>query len=183
MASRDPGVRVLRATRAHLDRLTDLFMSYLAFYRRAHTRDDVRAYLAERMAHKESVIFLAVEGSGAGTELLGFVQLYPTFSSLRLSRMWVLNDLFTVPEARRRGVGHLLIAAARTMAVGTSATHLELLTHRDNVVAQRVYESAGFRRDDQYWRYGQDLVRAEEPVFSGLNAGGAGCVGTVAHSP
>lgn len=167
MASRDRGIRVLRATRAHLDALTDLFVPYLAFYRREHDRDRVREFLSERLARKESVIFVAIEGTGSNASTVGFVQLYPTFSSLRLSRMWVLNDLYTAPDARRRGVAHLLISAARTMAVGTSATHLELLTARDNHAAQRVYESAGFCRDEQFCRYGQDLVRREEPVFSG----------------
>lgn len=167
MASDDSGVRVLRATRTHLDTLTDLFVAYLAFYRHVHARERVREFLAERLARKESVIFVALEGKGANSSAVGFVQLYPTYSSLRLSRMWVLNDLYTVPDARRHGVAHLLIAAARTMALGTSATHLELLTHRDNRVARRVYESAGFVLDAEFCRYGQDLVRRDEPVFSG----------------
>jgi ribosomal protein S18 acetylase RimI-like enzyme len=167
MTTRDHSVRVVRATRTHLDALTSLFAAYLVFYHRQHAPERVREFLSDRLTRRESVIFVALQGAGARTVAVGFVQLYPSFSSLRLSRMWVLNDLYTVPEARRRGVGHLLIAAARTMAVASSATHLELLTRRDNHAARRVYESAGFCLDDEFCRYGHDLVRRDEPLFSG----------------
>ena len=50
--------------------------------------------------------FVAVaDGTG-----VGFVQLYPTFTSIGAKRAWVLNDLFVVPEARRRGVRRLVFA-------------------------------------------------------------------------
>ncbi len=165
MAPRNDNVRVLRATRRHLDMLTELFDAYLTFYRQAHTCDCIRAYLAARIARKESAIFIALEGMGSEMRAVGFAQLYPTFSSLRLSRMWVLNDLYTIPSRRRTGVAHLLLAAARTMAVGTSATHVELLTERTNRAAQRVYESVGYRRDECFYRYEQELVDAEHPAI------------------
>ncbi|MGH7670193.1 MAG: GNAT family N-acetyltransferase [Gemmatimonadaceae bacterium] len=157
--------RVVRATRKHLEMLTELFYAYLSFYRCDQDRERVKTFLAARLLRKESALFVALEGTGAMTRAVGFAQLYPTFSSLRLSRMWVLNDLYTVPDRRRLGVAHLLLAAAHTMAVGTSASHLELITERSNGGAQRVYESVGFRRDDRSCRYEQDLVDAEHPAM------------------
>jgi ribosomal protein S18 acetylase RimI-like enzyme len=70
-----------------------------------------------------------------------------------------------VADRRRNGVAHLLLAAARTMAVGTSATHVELLTERTNRAAQRVYESVGYRKDELFYRYEQDLIDAEHPAM------------------
>ncbi len=157
--------RVVRATRRHLEMLTELFHSYLSFYRCDHDRERVKTFLTARLLRKESAMFVALEGTGAATRAVGFAQLYPTFSSLRLSRMWVLNDLYTRPEYRRHGVAHLLLAAARTMAVGTSASHLELITERANGAAQRVYESVGFQRDERFCRYEQELVDAEHPAM------------------
>jgi ribosomal protein S18 acetylase RimI-like enzyme len=157
--------RVVRATRKHLEMLTELFDSYLSFYRCNHDRERVKTFLTARLLRKESALFVALEGTGSATRAVGFAQLYPTFSSLRLSRMWVLNDLYTIPSCRRSGVAHLLLAAAHTMAVGTSASHLELITERSNGAAQRVYESVGFRRDDRFCRYEQELVDAEHPAM------------------
>lgn len=166
MATRNSGsIRVVRVTRKHMEMVADLFHAYLSFYRRDHDRDAIRAFLAARLMRKESAIFVALEGSGHDTHAVGFAQLYPTFSSLRLSRMWVLNDLYVIPGRRRCGVAHLLLAAARTMAVGTCATHMELITERTNLGAQRVYESVGFRRDDRFCRWEQELTDAEHPAM------------------
>jgi ribosomal protein S18 acetylase RimI-like enzyme len=165
MSTRSSNIRVVRATRKHLEMLAELFQAYLAFYRRGHDRERIKTFLAARMLRKESAIFIALEGTADETRAVGFAQLYPTFSSLRLSRMWVLNDLYTVADRRRNGVAHLLLAAARTMAVGTSATHVELLTERTNRAAQRVYESVGYRKDELFYRYEQDLIDAEHPAM------------------
>jgi len=159
MATRAPTVRVVRATRKHLDILTEVFIAYLTFYRRLIDRGRVREFLAERIARKESVVFLAIESTPEGPRAVGFAQLYPTFSSLQQARAWVLNDLFTIPSRRRSGVAHLLLSAARTMAVGTSACYIEMVSGRGNHTAARVYESVGYRRDDSTSRFELDLKR------------------------
>jgi GNAT superfamily N-acetyltransferase len=38
-------------------------------------------------------------------------QLYPSFSSGAMARIFILNDLFVAPEARRRGAGSALLEA------------------------------------------------------------------------
>jgi ribosomal protein S18 acetylase RimI-like enzyme len=45
------------------------------------------------------------------------------------------------------------MARARRLAEETGACGLELATARSNTVAQRLYESLGYRRDDQFLRY------------------------------
>jgi GNAT superfamily N-acetyltransferase len=86
---------------------------------------------------------------------VGFVQLYPLFSSTapRPRRLWLLNDLYVAPEARGGGTGRALMARARRLAEETDAGGLELATARGNLGAQRLYESLGYRRDDGFFRY------------------------------
>ena len=81
---------------------------------------------------------------------LGLVQLYPSFSSVRLRRLWILNDLYVVPEARKEGVGRALMERARRLAVETNAVALQLETAKTNASARRLYESLGYVRDDIY---------------------------------
>ncbi|MHB1861602.1 MAG: GNAT family N-acetyltransferase [Gemmatimonadaceae bacterium] len=151
-------IRIARATRSHLSALVELFSAYREFY--GCTTDSRRAheFLLERIRGEESMILLALEGSGAAERAVGFVQLYPSFSSLRMARMWVLNDFYTRPDCRRQGVGHLLLGAARSLAAGSGASYIELLTARGNRAARRVYESVGYRADQQYCRYTLDLA-------------------------
>ena len=146
-----PVTTIREATLADVGLLAPLFDAYRQFYERPANLELSRAFLADRLEGGESVVFLAEE-EGAG---LGFVQLYPLFSSTALSprRLWLLNDLFVVPAARGRGIGRELLSRARRLAEDTGSCGLELVTGRTNLSAQALYESAGYRRDDEFRRY------------------------------
>jgi GNAT superfamily N-acetyltransferase len=107
------------------------------------------------LENNESVVFIARDASGG--ETLGFAQLYPLFSSTQMKPVWLLNDLFVVPAARRRGVAKALMNATEAFARETGANQLMLSTHVNNRTAQRVYEAAGWRRDDEFYTYLRDL--------------------------
>lgn len=147
-------LQALRATTIHLDAVAKLFDGYRGFYGQSSNLEQSRTFIAERMAGNESAIFLVEDESG---EALGFVQLYPTFSSIDAHRTWLLSDLFTTPAARGRGVGRLLMNAARDFAVETGAKGLVLETATDNFTAQGLYESLGWVRDTGYYTYTLDL--------------------------
>lgn len=144
-------IAIREATPGDVERLTPLFDAYRQFYERPPDLEQCRAFLTMRLQRSESVIFLAEED---GT-LLGFMQLYPLFSSTsaRPGRLWLLNDLFVVPAARGRGVGRELMNRARRLAEDTQACGLELATARTNSRAQSLYESLGYHRDDDFFRY------------------------------
>ena len=147
-------IKALRADTAQLDAVAQLFDAYRGFYKQPSNLEQSRAFIAERMAAGESAIFLAQDEHG---EALGFVQLYPTFSSIDAHRTWLLSDLFTTPAARGRGVGRLLMNTARAFALETGAKGLVLETATDNYTAQGLYESLGYVRDTGYYTYMLDL--------------------------
>ena len=148
MPDRSNQARVVLATPHDVDRLVPLFEGYRQFYRRPPDPRSARRFLVERMERAESTVFLAHE---AGVDV-GFAQLYPTFASLSMRPWWVLNDLYVVPEARRRGIASLLLAQAKALAHETGAEGLSLETARDNP-AQKLYESEGWKRDEVFLHY------------------------------
>ena len=147
-------IKALRADTAQLDAVAQLFDAYRGFYEQPSNLAQSRAFIAERMAAGESAIFFAQDEHG---EVLGFVQLYPTFSSIDAHRTWLLSDLFTTPAARGRGVGRMLMNTARAFALETGAKGLVLETATDNFTAQGLYESLGYVRDTGYYTYVLDL--------------------------
>ncbi|MBN3965449.1 GNAT family N-acetyltransferase [Pseudomonas gregormendelii] len=147
-------LHALRADASHLDLIAPLFDAYRVFYRQPSNLAQSRAFIAERIARDESVIFLAQDDTG---EALGFVQLFPTFSSIDAHRTWLLGDLFTTANARGRGVGTLLMNTARSFAVLSGGKGMVLETATDNLNAQRLYESLGYVRDSGYYTYCLDL--------------------------
>ena len=143
-------LRIIRATPEDGTRIAPLFDAYRQFYKHKSDLAGARAFISDRLHNNESVIFLAVADDD---EALGFVQLYPCFSSTAMNRLWILNDLFVLPEARRHGAAKALMDRARAWAVETHADGLWLETAVDNHPAQRLYESLGWKRDNDYFRY------------------------------
>jgi GNAT superfamily N-acetyltransferase len=143
---------IKRATVSDLDDAAPLFDAYRQFYGQRSDAPAARAFLDERLRRDESVIFLALAGDDGG-EALGFTQLYPSFSSVSLKRLWILNDLFVGPGVRRGGVGRRLLERAREWAIETEAKGLVLATAVTNSTAQALYESCGWRRDDEFQHY------------------------------
>jgi GNAT superfamily N-acetyltransferase len=142
-------VTITRAALDHLDILTPLFDGYRQFYQQPSDLAGARQFLSERLSKNESVIFLALDGDTG----LGFTQLYPSFSSVSMKRLWILNDLFVAPEARKRGVGEALMERARQFAIETGAKGLMLETAIDNYTAQRLYERMGWQRENDSYVY------------------------------
>ncbi|WP_085706930.1 GNAT family N-acetyltransferase [Pseudomonas sp. B35(2017)] len=147
-------LRTLRADASHLDAVAALFDAYRGFYGQPSDLAQSRAFIAERLAAGESAIYIAQDADG---QALGFVQLYPSFSSIDAHRTWLLSDLFTTPAARGRGAGRLLMNTARDFAVQSGAKGLVLETATDNFTAQGLYESLGWVRDTGYFTYTLDL--------------------------
>ncbi|MGC3664131.1 GNAT family N-acetyltransferase, partial [Pseudomonas aeruginosa] len=75
-------------------------VKYREFYGMLSYRESSRKFLEKRLRRKESVIYLAQ--ADEEDRLLGFCQLYPSFSSLSLKRLWILNDIYVAEEARRQ---------------------------------------------------------------------------------
>lgn len=137
---------ITQADVSHLDGLVPLFDAYRVFYGQPSEPGRCRSFLAERLAKRESVVYLAVDAETH--EPLGFVQLYPLFSSVSVQRLWIVNDLFVQPGARKRGVAAGLLERCRTLARETGAKGLQLETGTDNHAARRLYERTGFTRID-----------------------------------
>jgi len=139
---------IREATKEDLPQLSGLFDAYRVFYKAPANPAGAEQFLSERMHNGESVIFVAEEKK----KLLGFTQLYPVFSSVSMKRVWLLNDLFTTPEARKKGVATALMDAAVNLAKETKAARLVLQTARDNYPAQGLYEKYGWIKEtDLYY--------------------------------
>jgi ribosomal protein S18 acetylase RimI-like enzyme len=139
----------MHATPADVGEAAPLFDAYRQFYHKPPDLEAARRFLFARLSKGESVLFLARHDG----RLVGFVQLYPVFSSVALMRQWILNDLYVVPEARKLGVGRALTERARELAEATRANCLTLETAAENLPAQRLYESLGWKQEQEFFRY------------------------------
>lgn len=142
------------ATIHDLDRLVPLFDAYRQFYGQPPDPILARQFLGDRLVHDQSVVLIAEDRDGAA---IGFVQLFPTFSSILAAPVFILHDLFVIPAARRRGVGTLLLKAGAEAGRTAGAVRLELATAITNIPAQNLYEALGWKRDTEFYQYGLSL--------------------------
>ena len=140
---------VRQATVDDVEQLVPLFDAYRQFYGRTSDAAAARTFLLARFANRESTLFIAHEGDTA----IGFAHLYPSFSSVSLARIFILNDLFVQEQARRTRVASSLLSAAATFAVSLGAVRLSLSTALTNDAAHALYRSAGWNRDQQFSVY------------------------------
>jgi GNAT superfamily N-acetyltransferase len=149
MDSAGESLEVVQATPADVGEVAPLFDAYRQFYKKPSDLEAARRFLFARLSKSESVLFLARRD----VRTVGFVHLYPVFSSLNLTRLWILNDLYVVEDARKGGVGRALMKRARQLAEDTQADSLTLETAIDNQASQKLYEGLGWKRDEEFYRY------------------------------
>jgi GNAT superfamily N-acetyltransferase len=142
-------ITIRQATIQDLEQLVPLFDGYRQFYGQPSDVVAAEAFLHDRFVHSESVIHIASRNALA----VGFSQLFPSFSSISMCRIYVLNDLFVARDARKLGVGHLLLEAAVQYGRSMGARQLTLETAKTNVAAQHLYETDGWERDTEFYVY------------------------------
>ncbi len=133
-----------------LDTAAGLFDQYRVFYGKPSDPEGAKRFLSERLIHQQSVVLLARDQAGAA---VGFVQLYPTYSSVSMRKKFILNDLFVAPAARKSGVGAALLEEAKRVAKRYGALALTLSTAVDNHTAQHLYKSNGWELDADYLNF------------------------------
>ncbi len=142
-------MKTRKATISDLKKLSSLFDGYRQFYQQAADLAGAEQFIKARMDKKESVIFVVEKGG----DLLGFTQLFPSFSSVSMQRLWILNDLFVTKVARKQGVAEALMNAARAFAEATNSKGIILETDWDNVQAQKLYDKLGYEKQDSTYHY------------------------------
>lgn len=139
-------VEIKQATLDHLTGLASVFDAYRVWYRKNSDQETALKFLEERIKKQESVIYIAVEND----EIIGFTQLYPLFSSTRMKRLWLLNDLFLKPAHRGKGISKQLINAAKDLCRSTDGCGIMLETENNNDIGNKLYPSVGFELNSSH---------------------------------
>lgn len=136
---------IRKATLQDIGQLSELFDQYRIFYQKEPDLPAAEQFLTERIENRDSEIFI-IESEG---KLLGFVQLYPIFSSTRMKRYWLLNDLFVHENYRGKGFSKQLIEKAKEIAKSTDAGGILLEIGKTNDIGNKLYPSCGFELYDE----------------------------------
>ena len=134
MSKIQSNLSIREAELKHINLILPLFNKYRKFYEVEDKPEEAKAFIQEKKA-------------------IGFTQLYPSFSSLSLKSVWILNDLYVEEDFRKQGVGKLLLDSAKDFAIKTKSKGLTLSTGIENETAQSLYEKYGFIRNEHFYEY------------------------------
>ena len=143
-----------RANIEDVETIAPLFDSYRQFYEQEPNLAFASQFIKARLTNKESIIFIAEDQA---QNALGFCQIYPSFCSVIGAPIYVLSDLFVSSDARKSGIGRLLLEQARLQAKENNIPRMDLTTAKTNLTAQSLYESLGWVRDDVFFAYNKSV--------------------------
>ena len=141
-------MKIVRATADDALLIAPLLDQYRVFYEQAPDLDAAEQFVRKLLSRSESIVFLAFKGE----TVIGFTQLFPSFSTVSLQRIYILNDLFVAPDFRKLGVGRALLAAAQQYCIEQGGKGLALETATDNP-AQKLYTKLGWTKDTHCFHY------------------------------
>jgi len=122
----------------NLEEVLPLIRQYQAFYKVSDISD---------VRNREFFSQFGVDSSSGcqflfrqDNEVVGFATVYLSFASTIAAKVGVMNDLFTLPSCRGKGIGRQLIEHCRQYAIEKGAVRLQWITAPDNEQAQKLYD-------------------------------------------
>lgn len=131
----------------------ELWSGYLTFYKMSQFSPEVTEATWQRLLDPAGPLhgLVAVDGD----EVLGLVHFLYHPSSWTIGPYCYLQDLFTLPAARKRGVGEALIEAVADAARAQNAARVYWLTHETNAPGRSLYDRVA--RHAGFLQYIKDL--------------------------
>jgi len=142
------------ATIVDLDVAASLFDAYRQFYEQQADIILATKFIRDRIQNNESVILLAINNL---QQAVGFCQFYPSFCSVEAKPIYLLYDLYIIPEGRRYGAAKTLLQSAEKLAAEKGMARMDLTTAKINKPAQAAYESLGWVRDEVFYAYSKRI--------------------------
>jgi GNAT superfamily N-acetyltransferase len=146
-------IAIRKATIGHLHELAEMFNSYRIFYQQKSDIEKARQFLKERLTKNESEIFV----SFSDATMTGFIQLYPLFSSIKMKKLWLLNDLFVHEKFRGQGFSIALIERAQALCRESRSCRFMLETAKSNAIGNKLYQKMGLALDTEHHVYNWEM--------------------------
>lgn len=147
-------MEVILCSETQIDVLVLLFNEYRIFYEQQSDLAGCRTFIEKNLRQNRSKLFLLLDDRGVA---VGFSQLYPAISSLTMHHYYYLSDLYIDKAARGKGYARYLMNFITDFCTCEGAERLTLDTALINQIAQSLYESLGYQREEVYITYHQSL--------------------------
>ena len=141
---------VKRLNEKYIDQFVTVVDEYREFCGFTPSPVETKTFFQTLLKKNEAATFIAISEDD---KVMGFINLYPSNSTLSLKKIWILNDLGVSSKYRRLGVAQKLIQESIEFAKNSGAIRIELKTNKTNLNAQNLYKEIGFKIDQDNLHY------------------------------
>lgn len=140
-------MQIRPVTKEDVHQLTRLMIDYVIghYHQDGIEAPQVQAHILHLLENPSEGVQFVADMDGT---IAGFATLYFSYSTLRLKRIVILNDLFVDERVRGQHVGEALFQHVRQYAEAGDFAFLQWETTKENHVAQRLYEKMGGELSD-----------------------------------
>lgn len=126
-------------SKKNLREVLPLIRAYQNFYKVSEISDEKNSEFFSQFGESNPVgcQFIYRESG----EVAGFATVYFSFASTTLAKVAILNDLYTLPNSRGKGIGRKLLEHCHIYAANNGASRLQWVTAPENEQAQKLYDS------------------------------------------
>lgn len=141
---------IRKATQTDQEQLSKLMYDYIVHFYKAKEpkEEDIKSLITFLLEQPDRGQQFVAEENG---DLVGFASLYFTFSTLRVQKQAILNDLYVAPKARGKKLGESLFTTCIEFVRENDFCSMTWETGKDNLVAQKLYDKMGGKISD--WLY------------------------------
>lgn len=133
----------------NIDEVLALIRKYQEFYKVEHIDDNKNKEFFSKFGIDTDLGCLF--GFRKDNKLVAFATVYFTYASSIISKVAVMNDLYTLEEYRGNGIAKSLIQHCERYAKTKDAVRLQWMTANDNEVAKAVYKSLDVKQSS--WEF------------------------------
>ena len=142
-------INIRPITAADKDRWLELFKEYIVFYK-SKLSDDQFELTWQRLNSGFNITGLLAELDG---KVVGLTHFIFRPSTWEVEDFCYLEDLYTDPTVRGKGVGRALIKAVEEIAIAKGSKRLYWTTAPDNETARKLYDKVAINNRVQYKIY------------------------------
>ncbi|MEB8143328.1 GNAT family N-acetyltransferase [Mammaliicoccus sciuri] len=136
-----------------IEQVVSVFDDYRVHFGHQSDIKTTYEFIYRNVSREDTVIFIAE----ANEQVIGFVQLYKMLSSMKMSNLLIINDLFLTADARGQRIGEQLMNQAFTYGKENGYETIYLETEKSNITGNRLYQKLGMQIDDEHNYYHKHL--------------------------
>lgn len=146
-------MNIVKLNAKDVERIVPLFDEYRVYFGQQSDIQSAQKFLYDKLLNNESTIFVA-EDNG---KVIGFLQLYTMLSSMNMSELLIINDLYLTTEARGKRIGEQLMHQAFDYGKENGYDSIYLETEKSNTGGNKLYKKLGMQIDHEHYYYSKQL--------------------------